>query len=56
MFPLASKYSQGEIEMSSINTNVAAMTALQTLTQTSKALTEVQKADLDGLSSWGSIR
>ena len=29
--------------MSSINTNVAAMTALQTLTQTSKALTEVQK-------------
>jgi len=28
--------------MSSINTNVAAMTALQTLTQTNKALTEVQ--------------
>src|SRR4026208_1423637 len=31
------------MQMSSINTNVAAMTALQTLTQTSKALTEVQK-------------
>ena len=29
--------------MSSINTNVAAMTALQTLTETSKSLTEVQK-------------
>src|SRR4030095_13154219 len=28
--------------MSSINTNVAAMTALQTLTQTNKALTETQ--------------
>ena len=29
--------------MSSINTNVSAMTALQTLTETSKSLTEVQK-------------
>ena len=28
--------------MSSINTNAAAMTALQTLTQTNKALTQVQ--------------
>jgi flagellin len=31
------------MQMSSINTNVAAMTALQTLTETSKSLTEVQK-------------
>ena len=31
-----------DIQMSSINTNVAAMTALQTLTQTNKSLTETQ--------------
>jgi len=35
--------------MSSINTNVAAMTALQTLTKTNKSLTEVQKRIATGL-------
>ena len=35
--------------MSSINTNVAAMTALQTLTQTNKSLIEVQKRISTGL-------
>ena len=35
--------------MSSINTNVAAMTALQTLTQTNKALTETQNRISTGL-------
>jgi flagellin len=35
--------------MSSINTNVAAMTALQSLTQTNKALTETQNRISTGL-------
>jgi flagellin len=35
--------------MSSINTNVAAMVALQTLTQTNKSLTEIQKRISTGL-------
>ena len=35
--------------MSSINTNVAAMTALQTLTQTNKDLTEAQTRISTGL-------
>ena len=35
--------------MSSINTNVAAMTALQTLTQTNKELTEAQNRISTGL-------
>jgi flagellin len=37
------------MQMSSINTNVAAMIALQTLTQTNKSLTEVQKHISTGL-------
>src|SRR4029453_1977677 len=39
----------GECSMSSINTNIAAMVALQTLTQTNKSLTEVQKRISTGL-------
>jgi flagellin len=35
--------------MSSINTNIAAVTALQALTQTNKSLTEVQKRISTGL-------
>ena len=47
--PVGLQYSQGEIQMSSINTNVAAMVALQTLTQTNKSLTEIQKRISTGL-------
>ena len=42
--------------MSSINTNVAAMTALQTLTQTNKQLTADSEPDLDRLPRCGRIR
>ena len=39
---LGSPISLRDAQMSSINTNAAAMTALQTLTQTNKMLTETQ--------------